>query len=143
MKKVRTIGLMLLALLALGAFAAPTAFAEEGLLPQQGTKAASGEGGKGKLETASGLSINCEKVNISNILFLAKSDIHATGNLDFIECKALGLFTATSLDDLATPGVILVPEALFLICLVNSAELKFGILILPSGASAHRSPGRR
>ena len=110
MKKVRIIGLMLLALLALGAFAASAAFAEEGLLPQQGEKAASGEGGDGTLEAASGLNMKCKKLTILNILFLPKSDIHATANLHISGCTALGLFTATSLDDLAEPGVILVPK---------------------------------
>jgi hypothetical protein len=132
MKKVRIIGLMLLALLALGAFAASMASAEEGLLPQQGEKAASGEStGTATLETPSGLGITCTKLSILSILFLKASDIHATANLHFSGCKALGLFAATSLDDLKEPGVILVPKALLLICLVTSATLVFGVLILP------------
>jgi hypothetical protein len=131
MTKLRIIGLMLLAMLALGAFAASMASAEEGLLPQQGTKAASGEGGTATLETGGGLSIKCTKLSILEILFLKASDIHAIGNLHFSGCKALGLFALTSLDDLKEPGVLLVPKALFLVCLVTSGTLVFGVLILP------------
>jgi hypothetical protein len=131
MKKVRIIGLMLLAMLALGAFGASMASAEEGLLPQQGEKASSAEGGEAKLATPGGLSITCTKLSLLEIKFLKASDIHAIGNLHFSGCKALGLFAATSLDDLKEPGVILAPKALLLICLVTSGTLVFGVLILP------------
>lgn len=126
MKQLRMIGLMLLAVFALGAFAASTAFAEEGLLPQQKEKVASGTGGAGTLETLAGKKITCEKVEILSILFLKESDIHGTADLHFKGCKAENLFSANTLLD--EPGVILV-KVLFLICLTKPAESKFGMLI--------------
>jgi hypothetical protein len=54
MKRLRTIGLMMFALLALGAFAASTASAEEGLLPTQEAKEASGKGGAGRSQPKAG-----------------------------------------------------------------------------------------
>lgn len=129
MKQLKMVGLMLLAVFALGAFAASTASAEEGLLPTQEAKEASGEGGGGTLKTLGGEEIKCEKVSILNVLFLPKSDIHGTADLHFKGCTALGLFEARTLLD--EPGVILA-KVLFLICLINSAALVFGILIEPT-----------
>jgi hypothetical protein len=130
MKQVRIIGLMLLSLLALGAFAASAALAEEGVLPQPATF--TGEGGVAKLETLSKTKIECKKVDILEGKFLVapepNPDQHGLAVLHFSGCKAEGFFPANTLGD--GPEIILVP-ILFLICLVEPVKLVFGILILP------------
>jgi hypothetical protein len=118
---------MMLALLALGAFAASTASAEEGLLP---TPEASGKGGGGTLATA-GAEILCTSVTVLEIKFLPKSDLHGTADLHFKGCKAGGnIFPVNSLGD---EKEVILAYVLFLICLITPASLDFGLLILTLG----------
>jgi hypothetical protein len=120
MKRIRIIGLTLLALFALGAVAATVASAEEGLLPLT-KKGAKVEGGLSTLETTGGAAIICLTLDPSTITFT--NDKHASGTLHWLHCLAFG-FPANSLGD--GSAEILVP-VLFLICLINSAALTFGV----------------
>jgi hypothetical protein len=126
MKRLRPIGLLLLAVFALGAFAASTASAEEGFLPKAET--ANVLGGQSTLELEGGsAAIVCKKLDESK--FTLTNDKHATGTLHFLECKAGGLFPANSLGDASE--VYLVPTE-FLVCLdpknsVGTLLANFGI----------------
>jgi hypothetical protein len=129
MKRLRIIGLALLALFALGAVSASTASAVEGFLPLN-KKGIQVLGKKVLLQTAGGASIHCLKVTGTGAF---TNDHHGTGTLDFDECEVFGTgFAAYSLGDKKTTVVkealILVP-VLFLVCLIDSAKLLFGIFI--------------
>lgn len=125
MKRLRIIGTALLALFALGAFAASMASAEEGLLPNA---TSSGEGGAGTLETTNKEKISCTKVSILEAKFLEKSDQHGTANLHFTGCKAENIVAANSLGDASE---VILSKVLFLVCLVEPVKLVFGLLIQP------------
>jgi hypothetical protein len=123
MKRFRIIGLSLLALLALGAFAATTASAEEGFLPlKTKTFKVLNKSKLAVLETASAETppVECEELKGEGTF---ETDSHGKATLDFEKCKSLG-FPANSLGD--KEGLILTP-GLFLICLTNSAALTFGL----------------
>jgi hypothetical protein len=123
MKRLRTIGLTLLALLALGAFAASTASAEEGLLGPAEGEENSGKGGAGTLESVSKSKTSCKAVSILEVKLLPKSDIHGTADLHFTGCTAFG-FPINSLGDAS--GVVLM-YVLFLVCLL--ANLTFHLVL--------------
>jgi hypothetical protein len=125
MKRIRIVGLMLLALFALGAVAATAASAEEGFLPltKKGLQILSGEA---KLETHTKLSINCTTTSGTGTF---KNDSEGSGTFTFEKCTALG-FPALSLTS-TTSGQIKA-NVTYVVCLINSAELKFGIAITPS-----------
>jgi len=108
MKSMKLIGLSLLALFALGAFAA-SASAEEGFLP---TSKANILGGASTLETKAGSKIKCEKLDESAVTFT--NDKTATATLHWSGCRAEGLFAVNSTGDAAE--VILV-KVKFLVCL--------------------------
>jgi hypothetical protein len=117
MKSVRLFGLSLLALLALGAFAAATASAEEGFLPTP--KTANILGGTSTLGTASGFGITCEKLDESTITFNNEKekepDSHGTATLHWLGCTTLGkLVGVNSLGDKAKE---ILAKVLFLVCL--------------------------
>jgi hypothetical protein len=120
MKRIRILGVALLALFALSAVMAVAASAEEGFLPLK-AKGATVEGKVSTLNTAANLPIVCGKLDPSKGTF--SSDKHATGTLQFLECTVAGL-AANSVGDASK--TILAPVE-FLVCLTNSAELKFGI----------------
>jgi hypothetical protein len=128
MKQVRIIGLMLLSLLALGAFAASTALAEEGVLPPE---TFSGEGGAGKLQTLNNEFIECKKVSILEGKFLTEKekDQHGLADLHFSGCTAT--IFKIPVNTLGDESGIILAKVLFLICLVEPVKLVFGILILP------------
>ena len=127
MKRFKIIGLSLLALLALGAFAASTASAVEGVLPltKNGFTLLSK---KAKLQTVVGSEIVCAELKGSGKF---ETDSHGTATLDFLGCEIAG-FPTFSLGDavpkVVSEALILVP-VLFLICLTNSATLTFGIFV--------------
>jgi hypothetical protein len=127
MRRLRIIGLALLALFALGAFAAGTASAEEGLLPNLTSE---GSGKVMTLETTNKEKISCTAVSILEARFLTEKekDRHGTANLHFTGCKAEGLVPFNSLGD--EKEVVLL-KVLFLICLVEPTKLVFGLLIQP------------
>jgi hypothetical protein len=110
MKRMKLIGLMLLAVFALGAFAAATASAEEGFLPTP--KTATALGGTSILETASKANITCTSLDDSTITM--ENDKHGKATLQWLGCKAEGLFGANSLGDKAE---VILAEVLFLVCL--------------------------
>jgi hypothetical protein len=110
MKRMKLIGLMLLAVFALGAFAAATASAEEGFLPTQ--KTGNALGGESTLN-AGGISIVCKKLEESAITFT--NDKTGTGTLRWTGCKAAGLFAMKSLG--ATGAEEVLAPVKFLICL--------------------------
>ena len=127
MKRLRIIGLLLLALFALGAFAASTASAEEGVLPLN-MKHFNILGGKAILENTEKTKITCLQLKGEGKF---EKDSHGTGTLDFLECETSG-FIVWSLGEKVPSTIkealILVP-ILFLICLINSTTLLFGIFI--------------
>ena len=127
MKRFRIIGLSLLALLALGAFAASTASAVEGVLPLK-LKNFTLLSKKAKLQTVAGSEIVCAELKGKGSF---TSDIVGTATLDFLGCEILG-FPAFSLGDavpkVVSEALILVPVS-FEICLITSATLVFGIFV--------------
>jgi hypothetical protein len=135
MKRLRIIGLMLLALLSLGAFAASMASAEEGVLPTEGFT------GKGTAQTLETLSVEgkesekiaCTAVSILEGVFT--NDKEGTANLHFTGCTATALKVAVnSLGD--EPKVIL-EKVNFTICLVEPKTLVFGIAITGAKDPVH------
>jgi hypothetical protein len=136
MKRLRIIGLALLALFALGAVSAATASAEEGFLPLK-LKKIQVLGSKVLLQTSGAAAIHCLKLTGTGAF---TTDSHGTGTLDFDECEVFGTgFAVYSLGDKKTTVVkeaLILSEVLFLICLIDSAKLLFGIFIEPT-ATAH------
>jgi hypothetical protein len=124
MKSLKIIGLMLMALFALGAFTASAAMAlEEGVLPNANF---TGTGTTQTLETLTKEKIQCTALNILEGKFNVGSDDEGTANLHFTGCKAEGIFPVNTLGDLKEVILALVK---FNVCLINSKELKFGIAI--------------
>jgi hypothetical protein len=129
MKSMKIIGLMLMALFALGAFTASAAMAlEEGVLPNSNF---TGTGTTQTLETLphegkAAEKIQCTALSILEGKFNAGSDDEGTANLHFTGCKAENLIAVNSLGDLKE---VILAKVKFNVCLVQSAELKFGIAI--------------
>jgi hypothetical protein len=131
MKRLRIIGLALLALFALGAFAASMASAEEGLLPNA---TSSGSGKTTTLETTGKEKVSCTAVSILEAKFVPiiekekeiAKDQHGTANLHFTGCKAESLVPVQSLGD---EKEVILSKVLFLYCLVEPTKLIFGLLI--------------
>jgi len=133
MKRLRILGLSLLALFALGAIAANAALAEEGVLEPQNFSI---KGGAQKLENLNKESITCTSVTGNGVPLPAGEkdrDTHSTGTLTFTGCTSGG-FAANTLGDVA--GTIL-SEVLYLLCLLNSATLDWGVLIEPKPQPVH------
>jgi len=110
MKRMKLIGLMLLAVFALGAVAAATASAEAGFLPTP--KTATALGGKSVLETVGKGNITCTSLDDSTITM--ENDKHGTATLHWLGCKAEGLLPANSLGDKSEE---ILAQVLFLVCL--------------------------
>ena len=112
MKSLKLIGLALMAVFALGAFAA-SASAEEGFLVGGGTtpKTATILGGKIVFQTSKNSKIECTKVDDTTLTFT--NDKTATSTLLFLGCTSLGLSINSESD---AAGTILVPVK-FLVCL--------------------------
>jgi hypothetical protein len=126
MKQLKTIGLALFALAMLGAFAASVAGAEEGILPTVTAETFKISGGAFVLETLGGEAVTGTAISGEGT-FATKSDQKATGTFTFTRCKASG-FACNTLG--AASGTV-VTAVNFLICLINSAKLVFGVLIEP------------
>jgi hypothetical protein len=124
MRRLRIIGLALLALFALGAFAASVASAEEGVLPEAIAITGSGEGGTATLATTNKETVSCTKVAILEIKFT--TDQKGTATLHSTGCLAEGALPFNSLGDAS--GVLLSKVSL-LVCLVEPKTLVFGLLI--------------
>jgi hypothetical protein len=133
MKRLRILGLSLLALFALGAIAANLALGEEGVLEPQNFSI---KGGKQILENLNKEKIECTAVTGTGVPLPAGEkdhDTHSTGTLDFTGCKAFG-FELISLGD---KGAILV-EVLYLLCLFGAGtKLDWGVLIEPKTQPVH------
>jgi hypothetical protein len=125
MRRARNLSLMLLALFALGAYAAGAALAEEGVLPSGVTF--TGTGKEDITETLTKEKLVCKEVSILEGIFT--NDKEGTANVHFSGCTATALkVSVNSLGDAA--GVILV-KVKFTVCLVNPATLTFGAAVTP------------
>jgi hypothetical protein len=116
-------GIVALALLALCAFGASMASAEEGILPFK-TKSVVVKGKKSELATAS-LSVICKELTASTITFT--SDSHGTGVLKWAKCTSGGLAVESVTGGKKAGKETIEAEVLFLVCLINSAALEFGV----------------
>jgi hypothetical protein len=132
MKRLRILGLSLLALFALGAIAANMALAEEGVLPPTNFKI---KGGLQILENLNKEKIECTAVTGTGVPDAVNNkDTHSTGTLDFTGCKSAG-FPANTLGD--NPETIL-SEVLYLVCLFGEGtKLDWGVLVEPKNAPVH------
>jgi hypothetical protein len=126
MKRLRIIGLGLLALFALGAFSASVAAGEEGVLPNANS---TGTGSTVTYETEKE-KVTCTAVKISEGKFLTEKekDQHGTATLDYTGCKAEGIVGINTLGD---EKEVILSKLLFLVCLVEPKTLQFGLLIQP------------
>jgi hypothetical protein len=126
MSQLKPIGLLLLALFVLGAFAASAASAEEGFLPKQNL--GNLLGGQWIEEVEGGSASSCKKLDESHISFV--NDKHGTGTLHFLECLFGNTFPINSLGDAS--GIILIPVEV-LVCL--DAKNAKGELLSTSGVA--------
>ncbi len=122
MKSIKLLGLSLLALLALGAFAAATASAEEGFLLKQATALILG--GTSTLK-GPGEAIICKELMDSTITFT--TDEHGSGTLRWLGCKA-SILGANSLGDGKEE---ILAKVLLLVCLDPTSPS--GTLLEPFG----------
>lgn len=123
MKRFRTIGLALLAPRALGALAASVALGEEGILPPE---AFTGKGGVVTHTTLRKEKISCtSSEGVGSFLTEKENDQHGVGTILFNGCKSEGF----SINTLGDPAGTVFAKGLFLICLVNSAKLEWGVLV--------------
>jgi hypothetical protein len=128
MKRLKIMGLTLLALLALGAYTASMASAIEGVLPEKQTF--TGEGGEQVLENLDKEFIKCTAVNILEGVFTA--DDEGTANLHFTGCT--GPF-GISVNSLGDPANTILEKVRFKICLIK--ELIFGLAIEGNSNPVH------
>jgi len=128
MKRLRILGLCLLALFALSAIAATVALAgEEGVLEPTTFKI---KGGAQTRSDLSGASITCTAVTGEGTPLKEKDkDTHSTGKLDFTGCTTGGL----SLNSLGDAAKTILMNVLFLLCLLGvSTGLDWGVLVEPT-----------
>jgi hypothetical protein len=132
MKRLRILGLSLLALLALGAVVANMALAEEGVLPPSNFTI---KGGTQALENLNKESLTCTSVTGTGVPDTVNNkDTHFTGTLDFTGCKSAG-FPANTLGD---PTETILLEVLYLLCLFGEGtKLDWGVLVEPKNAPVH------
>jgi hypothetical protein len=122
MRNMRAAIIAVMAIAAITSVAAATASAEEGFLP---TTTFTGKGGPGKLLALSKLEVACKETSI--LEGTMETDSHGKiGSMHITGCKALGL-PMNSLGD--ATEILLVPNASWLLCLINSTTLEFGIFI--------------
>jgi hypothetical protein len=135
MKRLRILGLSLLALFALCAIAANVALGEEGVLEPQNFTI---KGGTQTLENLNKESITCKSVTGNGVPLPAGEkdrDTHSTGTLTFKECISFG-FAANTLGD---PSGTIKSNVLYLLCLLSSTKLDWGVLVepTPTGTTVH------
>jgi hypothetical protein len=121
MKRIRILGVALLALVALSAVMAVAASAEEGFLPFPKKTGFTVEGGTSTLNTPANLPIVCGKLDASKGTL--EKDKHGTVTLQWLECSVAGV-AANSAGDAAKT---ILAKVLFLVCLINPTSLEFGI----------------
>jgi hypothetical protein len=126
MRHLKLIALAVLALTAITATTATSALGAqaEGFLP---TTKFIGEGKGGKLETLGKKQTTCTGTKI--LSGTMETDSHGTIDIHLTGCTAFGIFQANSLGDSA--GTILSIN-LWLLCLMNSLGLGYGIWIEPA-----------
>jgi hypothetical protein len=123
MRHSRRLFVTLFALCALAAtIAASAASAEEGFSP---TTIYSGTGGEGFLETLAKEKVKCKAVSLLEGTMANPSE-GGIGSIHFTGCTVLG-FPANSLGD--SKEVMLISNVFALVCLINPANLEFGVLI--------------
>jgi hypothetical protein len=126
MRQLKTIGLALFALAMLGGLAASEAGAEEGLLPTVTAKTFKLSGGAATLETLAGESLSCTGMSGEGTVAV-KLDQKATGTITLTGCK----FNGFAVNTLGAASGTIVSAVNFLVCLINSAQLVFGVVIEP------------
>jgi len=129
MRQLKLIAAAVMALAAITSIAASTASGAqaEGFLPKLAGFFI-GEGKGGKLESLAGTTLTCTATKIDEGSM--ETDSHGTVNIHYTGCKALGAFAANSKGDAAE--TILAPSS-WLLCLINSATLEYGIWLEPVG----------
>jgi hypothetical protein len=126
MKRLRILGVSLLALFALGALAASSSSALEGLLPLNQSFTVLSK--TAKLETTNKEQITCGETK-GNGQAEKESNTHGTVTFDFLKCEILG-FPAFSLGEKEPKEIkeaLILVEVLYLICLL--ANLVFHIFL--------------
>lgn len=123
MRRIKLMGLAIFAVVALSAFAAATASAEDPeFSPGAEGSTFEGTSGEGTL-TATGGTIVCKKDSTKGELTTEHKLANAT--VDFSECAAFSIFGAHTLED--KEGIILVKVNLHL-CYINKAKKEVGVL---------------
>jgi hypothetical protein len=121
--------LQLLALLAIGALPVSTASAAEGVLPLS-HKGFTMLSARAMFEsTTAGTSIECNELKSTEGVF--ENDTRGHVRLDFDSCEQLG-FPVHSLGESIPKTIkegLILAKALLSLCLINSAELKFGVFV--------------
>jgi hypothetical protein len=123
MRRLKSLGLVLQALGTFGAISADLALAEEGILEPAPFI------GKGGVVTHTNLNketIQCQSSEGQGTFSTEKEkDQHGTGTVTLKGCKTLGF----GINTLGDPAETIKARGLFLICLVNSAKLEWGVLV--------------
>jgi hypothetical protein len=126
MKRLRILGLSLLALFALSTALANVALGEEGLLP---TSNFTIKGATQKLLNLNGEKITCKTVTGTGTPTTGEKDKDtlSTGTLEFTGCESLG-FPTGSLGTPAKEGKIK-QNVIYLLCLTSSVKLDWAVLV--------------
>jgi len=123
MRRVKSLGLSLLVLCSVGGVSADLALAEEGILEPVPFI---GKGGVVTHTTLSNESIQCQSSEGQGTFSTEKEkDQHGTGTVTLKGCQTLGF----GINTLGDPAGTIKARGLFLICLVNSAKLEWGVLV--------------
>lgn len=128
MRRLRIVGVTLLALFALGAFA-DIAAAEEGFLPRTNPNFTI----KAKnfiFEDTGGVGITCKTLEAKNKL---ENDKHASLTLSLGGCDTGG----TAVNSLGDAKEMVLAPVLLLVCLINTTTLLFGLSFETTGGTLH------
>jgi hypothetical protein len=123
MRRLTPLGLALLVLCTVGVVSADSVLAEEGILE---SAPFTGKGGVVTHTTLSKEVIQCQSSSGQGTFSTEKEkDQHGTGTVTLKGCKTLGF----GINTLGDPAETIKARGLFLICLVNSAKLEWGLLV--------------
>jgi hypothetical protein len=122
MVPIKALGLSILALIPLSTMTTVVASAEEGLLPNRLT-AFWVQGGKSTINTAANLPIVCTILEPSKGVLI--TDKHSTVLLEWLKCSIAGI----ALNSAGVGSGEVLAQVLFLVCLIKSNELKFGMAV--------------
>src|SRR5262245_14508065 len=128
MMRHRTTALAVLVLSLLGTVAVSSASAVEGVLPLSPKKTFTFLGQASTFEDTSGGAIKCSEVKGSGQY---ENDSHGAITLDFLGCEIAGfpVFSLGEKEPKEVKEALILWPALFLVCLVKPAELRFGIYV--------------